>query len=130
MDAWRRSQIGSQLETQVQEQDDSVIRQLLQQAHAYNDRLAGKEPEIPEEQILPYEDQLMVRKGDQAFGMIVIPKLGLNMPIYHGTSETVLMAGTGHLKGTSLPVGEKTRMHLSALIQACRICGDLMNWIR
>lgn len=42
MDAWRRSQIGSQLETQVQEQDDSVIRQLLQQAHAYNDRLAGK----------------------------------------------------------------------------------------
>lgn len=115
MDAWRRSQIGSQLETQVQEQDDSVIRQLLQQAHAYNDRLAGKEPEIPEEQILPYEDQLMVRKGDQAFGMIVIPKLGLNMPIYHGTSETVLMAGTGHLKGTSLPVGgEDTHASVSA----------------
>lgn len=115
MDAWRRSQIGSQLETQVQEQDDSVIRQLLQQAHAYNDRLAGKEPEIPEEQILPYEDQLMVRKGDQAFGMIVIPKLGLNMPIYHGTSETVLMAGTGHLKGTSLPVGgEDTLASVSA----------------
>lgn len=115
MDAWRRSQIGSQLETQVQEQDDSVIRQLLQQAHAYNDRLAGKEPEIPEEQILPYEDQLMVRKGDQAFGMIVIPKLGLNMPIYHGTSETVLMAGMGHLKGTSLPVGgEDTHASVSA----------------
>lgn len=105
IDAWRRSQIGSQLETEVQEQDDSAIQELLAQAHAYNDKLAGKEPEIPEDQILPYEDQLMVRKGDQAFGMIMIPKLGLNMPIYHGTSESVLMAGTGHLKGTSLPVG-------------------------
>ena len=27
------------------------------------------------------------------------------MPIYHGTSEEVLMAGVGHPEGTSLPVG-------------------------
>ena len=27
------------------------------------------------------------------------------MPIYHGTSDAVLMAGVGHLEGSSLPVG-------------------------
>ena len=34
-----------------------------------------------------------------------IPSIDVSMPIYHGTSEEVLMAGVGHLEGTSLPVG-------------------------
>ena len=38
-------------------------------------------------------------------GYITIKKLGVELPIYHGTSETVLQAGVGHFWGTSLPVG-------------------------
>ncbi|MCC2593837.1 class C sortase [Tessaracoccus sp. OS52] len=36
---------------------------------------------------------------------IKIPKIEVDLPIYHGTSEAVLLAGVGHLYGTSLPVG-------------------------
>ena len=36
---------------------------------------------------------------------VEIPSINVSMPIYHGTGEEALMAGVGHLEGTSLPVG-------------------------
>ena len=38
-------------------------------------------------------------------GSLDIPKIGVELPIYHGTSEEVLSKGIGHLQGSSLPVG-------------------------
>ena len=38
-----------------------------------------------------------------------IPKLDLNLPVYHGTSEEVLRKGVGHLEMTALPIGGKNR---------------------
>ena len=38
-------------------------------------------------------------------GSMDIPKIGVELPIYHGTSEEVLSKGIGHLQGSSLPVG-------------------------
>ena len=38
-------------------------------------------------------------------GYITISKIGVELPIYHGTTEEVLQHGIGHLGGTSLPVG-------------------------
>jgi sortase A len=38
-------------------------------------------------------------------GSVSIPKISVNLPIYHGTSEEALASGAGHLYGTSLPVG-------------------------
>ena len=38
-------------------------------------------------------------------GYITIEKLGVELPIYHGTSSDVLNIACGHLEGTSLPVG-------------------------
>lgn len=34
-----------------------------------------------------------------------IPSIGVDLPIYHGTSDETLLKGAGHLYGTSLPVG-------------------------
>jgi sortase A len=46
---------------------------------------------------------------------IQIPKIGVDLPIYHGTSEETLLKGAGHLQGTSLPVGGKnTRSVITA----------------
>lgn len=42
-------------------------------------------------------------------GIIKIPKIGVKLPIYHGTSRDVLARGAGHLYGTDLPVGGKNR---------------------
>ena len=42
---------------------------------------------------------------DEAMAYVEIPKIDVNLPVYHGTEEEVLSKGVGHLKGTSLPVG-------------------------
>ena len=47
-------------------------------------------------------------------GYIEIENIGVSLPIYHGTDESVLQVGIGHLEGTSLPTGtESTHCILS-----------------
>lgn len=43
--------------------------------------------------------------GTGIMGYIEIPNIGCTLPIYHGTSESVLQVATGHIEGSSLPVG-------------------------
>lgn len=43
--------------------------------------------------------------GNGVMGYIEIEKIGVNLPIYHGVSESVLQVGAGHIEGSSLPVG-------------------------
>ena len=38
-------------------------------------------------------------------GYIIIPKIDVNLPIYHGVSYDVLQIGVGHIESSSLPVG-------------------------
>lgn len=38
-------------------------------------------------------------------GYVVIPRIDVELPIYHGTGSDSLDRGTGHLLGSSLPVG-------------------------
>lgn len=48
-------------------------------------------------------------------GYVDIPKLGVHIPIYHGTEERALQSGAGFWYGTSLPVGgENTHCVLAA----------------
>lgn len=43
--------------------------------------------------------------GTGIMGYISIPEIDEKLPIYHGTSDGVLQIATGHLYGTSLPIG-------------------------
>lgn len=48
-------------------------------------------------------------------GYLKIDRIGVELPIYHGTSDSVLSRGVGHLQGSSLPVGgENTHSVMSA----------------
>lgn len=54
--------------------------------------------------LLVYEE--MLHASDTGLmARIRIPKISVDLPIYHGTSEQTLLRGAGHLQGTSLPVG-------------------------
>lgn len=53
------------------------------------------------------EYQRLLDTGDGVMGAIRIPKISVNLPVYHGTSEQTLASGAGHLYGSSLPVGGK-----------------------
>lgn len=50
-----------------------------------------------------YYDALKV---GPAMGSIEIPKLNIELPIYHGTSEEILSQGVGHLENSSFPIGK------------------------
>lgn len=77
---------------------------ILLQARSYNELLVGESPELPADQVAPYEEQLIFDR-DPMMSWVEIPSINVSMPIYHGTGEEALMAGVGHLEGTSLPVG-------------------------
>lgn len=48
-------------------------------------------------------------KGAQGLmGTVRIPRIGVTLPIRHGSDEAALANGAGHLYGTSLPVGGKS----------------------
>ena len=50
-------------------------------------------------------DELLRVQGTNVMGEITYQRLGIGLPVYHGTSEDVLTKGAGHLYGSSLPVG-------------------------
>ena len=74
-------------------------------ADDYNARLAADPDAFYDpEKITGYEDTLNI-SGTGIMGYITIDKINVQLPIYHGTSDSVLQVGVGHLEGTSLPVG-------------------------
>ena len=44
----------------------------------------------------------------EVLGYISIPKIDIELPIYHGTTDDVLKSGVGHVDSSSLPVGGKS----------------------
>ena len=48
---------------------------------------------------------LLNPQGSGIMGYLSIPKIGQQLPLYHGVSQGVLQVAAGHMSGTSLPVG-------------------------
>ena len=84
-------------------------KKLLDAAHAYNLKLAATSDRwhMTDEQKHEYNETLDVT-GTGIMGYVTIPRIKVKLPIYHGTDEGVLQVATGHLTGTSLPVGGPT----------------------
>ncbi len=92
----------------VAEMSNEEYEAILESALDYNDRLQAKPNHwaIEDEDLDEYEDELNFDDTGN-MGYISIPKIDVNLPIYHGTSETVLQVSVGHITGTSLPVGSR-----------------------
>lgn len=83
---------------------------MLEDARAYNKEMLSNIDLIDpfsqgETNIDERYENLLNMDGSGMMGYIRIPKIKVEIPIYHGTSESVLQAGVGHFWGTSLPVG-------------------------
>ncbi len=76
------------------------------QALQYNQWMSTKsnqwqiEPEETE-----FYNTLLNVGGTGNMGYVSIPRINVNLPVYHGTEESVLQTSVGHIEGTSLPVG-------------------------
>ena len=97
---------------QYKPEDYSLI---FAEADAYNRKLLELEEPLNEHGKLPEYHKILNVSGTGMIGYISVPKIGQELPVYHGTSEGVLSVAVGHLEGTSLPVGgESTHSVVSA----------------
>lgn len=84
-------------------------------ASAYNDALYRLSFPLLEYASLTDYDEILNVNGNGMMGYVTISKIGVELPLYHGTDSTVLNVAIGHLEGSSLPVGgESTHAVLSA----------------
>lgn len=111
--AYNQSLVVESYEQQVADADPGPKDQ-LNGAENYNAQLSSgailaANANVPagsgnlEDETLDYWKLLDAGRG--LMGRVQIPSIGVDLPIYHGTSDEVLLAGAGHLQGTSLPVG-------------------------
>ncbi len=104
------SEIHTAYEEIIQQTDNSALLEVKKQAIAYNEAITpGTAGEAYSQAALTdasrdYESQLNIA-GDGTMGYVEIPKISVNLPIYHGTGNDSLERGVGHLLGSSLPVG-------------------------
>lgn len=109
----------STYESEVKQTDKSKVKEQIQSAQKYNDMLfqtRGASVGNIDTEILSDEnyESILNLTGKGIMGSIEIPKIGVDLPIYHGTSNDVLLNGVGHLQNSSFPVGgENTRTVLT-----------------
>lgn len=90
--------------------EETKIQELMEEAVHYNDALfqsRGYWVDDETRNILGQEHyyEILNISGYDVMGSIEIPKINVNLPIYHGVSEEVLSIGVGHLEGSSFPIG-------------------------
>ena len=104
------SEIHTEYEEIIQQADNSALLKAKELAIAYNEAIIpGTSDEAYSQSALleasvDYESQLNIA-GNGTMGYVEIPKINVNLPIYHGTGNDSLERGVGHLLGSSLPVG-------------------------
>lgn len=99
----------------IEDTDKTELTAQRQAAEQYNAMLSGTASISKGEASaspLPYAEQLTVG-GVMAY--VDIPKIGVYLPVQHGTDADTLESAVGHVIGTSLPVGgSNTHAVLSA----------------
>lgn len=102
--AWAAHLARNQESSAISRTDEvnaSERQESLEQARAYNALLAGEERDGT---VAPYEEQLRC-SGVPEMCWLEFPKASIRVAVYHGTDDSTLMKGAGHLKGSALPVG-------------------------
>ena len=83
----------------VNEMSDADYTAYFEAADAYNQRLAATPNSFfTPEQVSGYDETLDV-SGTGIMGYITIPRIGVELPVYHGTSDGVLQVAAGHQIG-------------------------------
>ena len=107
-----QSQVIEKYEDIVQsEYSDIDVEKEFEKAKTYNENIAGEALQDPfvrgSGYVLP-KNYLDIININGIMGYIDIPKISVNLPIYHGTSDDVLEKGIGHIESTSIPIGGST----------------------
>lgn len=102
----RQSNQISTYENNLGDLNKSEVDEMIEDAIKWNENLLIKQKGIAVVDELKYEDMLEISNG--VIGSIEIPKIDVNMPIYHSVDDNALSVGAGHLEDSSLPIGGKS----------------------
>lgn len=105
-----QSRIQTAYEEVLQKTDTGELERIRQQAIVYNRAITpGIAEEAYSQEAIQTASEDYVNQLDLSatgiMGYVEIPTIGVDLPIYHGTGNDSLDRGTGHLLGSSLPVG-------------------------
>ena len=123
INAKNHSRVINSYEKSLAAMTDADNAEYLTQARAYNAKLTKAGLAVSDAFAAGEKNtdksgdywKLLNLDGSGVLGYIVIDKIQVKLPIYHGADEAVLEAGVGHIQGSSLPVGgESTHAVLSA----------------
>ncbi len=108
-DWWNKQHQSEAIATYQQAVSDNSAeknQELWDEAVAYNATLQPGTSRftLTEDELAQYESLLNVT-GTGIMGYVRIPKINVELPIYHGTDDATLQIGVGHIPGSSLPVG-------------------------
>ena len=106
-----RSEIQTAYEKIIEQSDELQLAEIKERAIAYNQSIipgTADANSFKKEAILAASEDYNTQldpSGNGIMGYVEIPQINANLPIYHGTETDTLEKGTGHLIGSSLPVG-------------------------
>ena len=116
-----QAEVHIHYQEKVEQVDNTKLIEAKELAVAYNQTIlpgAQDEDSFSKEALLSASENygsLLNLAGDGIMGYVEIPTIGVTLPIYHGTNNSTLERGVGHLLGSSLPVGgESTHSVLTA----------------
>ena len=116
-----QAEVHIHYQEKVEQVDNTKLIEAKELAVAYNQTIlpgAQDEGSSSKEALLSASENygsLLNLAGDGIMGYVEIPTIGVTLPIYHGTNNSTLERGVGHLLGSSLPVGgESTHSVLTA----------------
>lgn len=89
----------------VDKLSDADYTAYFEVADAFNAQIAADPDALYFPDRFPSYESTLDVTGTGIMGYITIEKIGVELPIYHSTSDAVLQVAAGHLEGTSLPVG-------------------------
>lgn len=90
---------------EVEKKDKEERDRLFQEAVDFNTNRSKGVIEADDLGHVPGYEEVLNITGTGIMGYLDIDKIDVQLPIYHGTDNSVLQIGAGHVEFTSLPVG-------------------------
>ena len=104
--SFHQTQLIEKYSQEVSSIDAEEYERILDEARRYNAQIAEKgiDWRLTDEKRAVYERTLNPF-GNGMMGYIKIPKIGVELPIFHGTKGMTMETAVGHMEQSSLPIG-------------------------
>ena len=102
-----QTEVITDYEESMKDLDEEDYTEIFDLAQKYNEDLASSNAHGYKNGEPVNKDyvSLLNPNDTNMMGYVTIDKIDVDLPIYHGTADSALAIGAGHLEGSSLPIG-------------------------